>query len=337
MLDLIVTHYKEPWETGEKFFNMLDLQRGVDFGEVKVILVNDGEENKLSDARFENRPYAVKQISIPHAGVSAARNAGIRASDAEWIMFCDFDDMFASVYALRDIMTVLPAPGFDMLWCEIYSEDKLKSGETILHKRLENVVFVHGKVYRRQFLIDNDLWFDTSLEFNEDSAFNAILQTVVDYRRTGKITTLAPIYIWCFNENSATTTPGNRWKALYGLYERNKRVCEAFKKRLPRDRYCAMVARTIVDAYYALNVEEFPPELKDMYADFKAFYREHKKEYVSVPLKTMLEVKAISKAEHERGNQEEKERWNTACIDCMTKTEIPIRKWLESLETEGDA
>ena len=44
MLDIIVAHYNEPWKTGEKFFQMLDLQRDIDFSQIKVILVNDGYE-----------------------------------------------------------------------------------------------------------------------------------------------------------------------------------------------------------------------------------------------------------------------------------------------------
>lgn len=76
MLDIIMTHYTEHWATGAKFFNMLDLQRDVDFAQIRVILVNDGKENKLPEEYFSGRPYRVEQISIDHAGVSAARNAG---------------------------------------------------------------------------------------------------------------------------------------------------------------------------------------------------------------------------------------------------------------------
>ena len=124
MLDIIMPHYDELWEEGEKFFAMLDLQRGADFSQIRVIFVEDGEENTIADEHFENRSYAVEHITIPHGGVSAARNAGLKASQAEWVMFCDFDDMFSNVYALRDILNVLPAPDYDVLWTEFCSEDK---------------------------------------------------------------------------------------------------------------------------------------------------------------------------------------------------------------------
>ena len=334
MLDIIVTHYNEPWDVGKKFFYMLDLQRDVDFSQIKVTLVNDGHENKLPDKLFSHRSYQVEQISIDHNGVSAARNAGIEHSTAEWLCFCDFDDMFADVYALRNILNVLPADNFDILWADIYAENKGWDGKTRLFTRGENLVFIHGKFYRRQFLITNGLRFDTALIFNEDSAFNSIANTIVDYHRTGKIETPAPIYIWTYRENSATTSPENRPKALIGLYERNKRVCKAFRLRLPYKRYCAMIARTVMDTYYALNVPSLPNELKGMKEDFVAFYREHKDQYSAVDLKTLREIKEISRKEYQRGIEEEEARRDIDREQMIVDESVSVTKWLRSLEAE---
>ena len=43
MLDIIMPHYDEPWETGKKFFYMLDMQRGVDFSQFKSSLANKAD------------------------------------------------------------------------------------------------------------------------------------------------------------------------------------------------------------------------------------------------------------------------------------------------------
>lgn len=169
-IDIIVTHYKEAWSDGAKLFNMLDLQRGIDFDQIRVILVNDGEENSLPDEYFQNRPYEVRQISIPHAGVSAARNAGLRTATAAWVTFCDFDDTYTNIYSLKEILDLLPAPDYDMLKGELIIEDFL-DGKTSLTYSPErsSFVFIHGKFYRREFLISNDIWFDENQTFNEDS------------------------------------------------------------------------------------------------------------------------------------------------------------------------
>ena len=81
-LDIVVTHYNEPWETGRKFFEMLSMQRGINFDDLRVLLVNDGQDNALPAVLFSEYPYHVDILTVDHGGVSAARNAGIEKTDA---------------------------------------------------------------------------------------------------------------------------------------------------------------------------------------------------------------------------------------------------------------
>lgn len=59
----------------------------------EVIVVDDGSSDDTAAALT---PYgsAIRIISQPRAGVSAARNAGIRASSGEWLAFLDSDDLW---------------------------------------------------------------------------------------------------------------------------------------------------------------------------------------------------------------------------------------------------
>lgn len=331
ILDIIVPHYQEPWEVGSKFFQMLDLQRGINFDDIHVIVVQDGEEGTLPDEHFQNRPYTVDYLTIPHGGVSVARNAGLDFARSEWVMFCDFDDTFANVYALRDILNVLPAPGYDMLYMDFVAEDRMKDGSMHYNPRTQNVVFIHGKLWRRQWLISHHLNFDESLTFNEDSAFCTIANTMMDFSHTGKITTSAPAYVWCFSENSTTTTPGNRGKLLVGLYDRNKKVCEIFRQRMPFRQYVAMIARTVWDTYHALNVEDLTPELEAMLEDFKGWYKGHKALYLMADEESMRETGEISRAEHTRGDQEEEERWGIEHVSKFREN-VSLEEWLKGVE-----
>ncbi len=335
MLDIIVTHYKEPWDVGAKFFAMLDLQRGINFDDIKILLIHDGT-GPFPDETFAGRPYRVEQHTIEHGGISAARNAGIRMATAEWIMFCDFDDTFSGVYALRDLLSVLPNDQFDMLWAPFIAEDKNKNGELVLYPRSQNLVFIHAKMYRRQFILDNDLSFDLSLEFNEDSAFNAILNTIIDSSRIGEIKTPIPPYVWAYNPDSLTTTPGNRYKALYGLYNRNKAVVEAFRVRLPHDRYCAMVARACVDAYYILNLVTMPDELRPMLEDFVRWYRTRKDLIWEVDVQTIRQIKAVSRAEHAQGDKEKLQRWDNLAVVNPINENLTVTQWLKMIERMGE-
>ena len=330
-LDIVVTHYNEPWETGRKFFEMLSMQRGINFDDLRVLLVNDGQDNALPAVLFSEYPYHVDILTVDHGGVSAARNAGIEKTDALWVNFCDFDDMYASVFSMREVMNVLDSDRFDMLYTDFISEDKMKDGRMLLHKRGQNVVFIHAKYWRREWLMKSGLRFNPALTFNEDSAFCAVANNLLDFKRTGHIDSDIPIYVWCYSEGSATTTPGNRIKCLTGLYERNKVVCDSFKDKGDYKRYCAMVSRTVHDAYWSFNLIDPPAEMQPFIDDFKQFWKEHKKHFFDTDPELMQEVAEASRREHETGDREEEERWMHT-NELKTNTAVGLSQWLFELE-----
>lgn len=321
-LDIIMPHYKEPWDTVKKFFSMLELQRGIDFHSFRVLIVNDGEENAFPLNQFSSFPYEVLQISITHAGVSAARNAGLLASEAEWVMFCDCDDMFAHPYALLDILHVLPAKEADLLWTDIWTEAN-RNGIFIMKKEF-NAVFVHGKLFRREFLLKNDIYFDEHIVYCEDSLFVTTALMLCNEKRQGRIRTQMPSYVWCDTDGSVTNTSRTKDIAPMCMMYRDKKVCELYREKRSHDEYCAMIARTVIDAYHYLNrTVPLSEELEQMQADFYAWYMEHKAEYESVPYETLKKIKESSR--------------KSAFINAgLLDESVSVTKWLKSLDVKGD-
>ena len=93
-LTLTVPHYHENMQTCEFLFKSLDIQHGIDKNDFTVLVVNDGEECALTREDIGERSYEVKVVTIPHAGLSEARNYGIDHAETEYVMFCDCDDGF---------------------------------------------------------------------------------------------------------------------------------------------------------------------------------------------------------------------------------------------------
>ena len=263
MLDIIVTHYNEPWETGEKLFDILNLQRGIDMDRFRVLIIHDGTE-PFPEKNFERYKYKIEQIRIPHGGISAARNAGIQFAQADWIMFCDFDDTFVNIYAIRDVLSVIPCE-CDMLWTELLVEDRLHGKDTIYDTpERQQFVFIHGKVYRKRFLIEQRIRFDESMTFQEDSLFNATIIARTDYRRIGKINAPIVPYVWIRRQGS-TTNSGRDDEATYWHFRRNLMVT-AENEGNP-DKYAGMVTRTCYDTYFMCVGIRTGKEMKKKIAD----------------------------------------------------------------------
>jgi len=62
--------------------------------------------------------------------------------------------------------------GFDTLSSKFIEETIMPNGKHIYINRENDCTFVHGKVHRRQYLIDNDIRWNPNLTIHEDSFFN---------------------------------------------------------------------------------------------------------------------------------------------------------------------
>ena len=266
LLDMIVTHWNEEWCEGRKFFEMLKLQRGVDWHDVRVILVQDGEEENTLDMEriVRNYPFVDTILYIPHGGVSAARNAGLEASDAEWVMFCDFDDCLYSVDSLSRIINSLEQAknDADLVWSDIWIEMTTSRGVWCKTLKKRNTVFIHGKCYRREFLTDHGIRFDERLGYSEDAMFNALVTMEMDPKRVAKMPEV--VYMWCYRKGSASNYDGGDAKRNLDLYLKRVMVAEEYEKRGMKYDARAAAARTLLDYYWELNgKDELPGHEKE--------------------------------------------------------------------------
>ena len=248
LLDLFITHWTEDWSVGEKGFRMLAMQRAVDWGQIRITMVHDGTE-PFPEKYFKGMPFTVNQVSIPHGGIAAARNWCIDNSEAEWIKWCDFDDMFEGVYSLKIIMDALNSDRYDMIWFELLFDDHGK----IINRTNRDPVFVHNKVFRRSFLQRKKIRFNEELTWCEDSAFLAVVEMDIDKLRIHKIRSFIPIYVYIVRDGSLCNKPEIRFANLESFFRRHCYVAEEYRKRNRYDDYCQMCLRTLADSYYTLE------------------------------------------------------------------------------------
>ena len=296
LLDIMITHWTEPWEIGKKAFDILALQRLVSWDEIRITLVHDGSE-AFPDHYFKDYPYRVRQVCLPHGGIAAARNWCIENGTATWIKWCDFDDMFTCVSALREIVNALKnAQQFDMLWFEFLWEMDGKH----YRKTDRDPVLLHGKILRRSFLKEHGIRFQEYLTFCEDSAFLALVEMEIDHQRIGKIKTEAPAYLYLVRQGSLCNRPEILFDNRMSFFQRHRYVAEELRKHgeiLESERF---TVRTMGDSYLTL-VEIGTDDRKKLEAHERevwAYFKEHRDEFLRVTSKDFDEVLAFVNKEN---------------------------------------
>jgi len=280
---------------------MLAMQRDIRFEDVGVILVNDGEENELPAECFGGYPFEIHQISIPHGGVSKARNAGLDYSNADYVMFCDFDDCFSSVFGLHLIFCGMAEDKWDLMRATFAEETMDDEGQIHLVSHDEDTVFVHGKIMRRKFLVDNNIRFHEKLSIHEDGFFNVLTYALSGDRKT-KINT--SIYVWCWNDQSVVRNNHANDYVLYTydhLMKQRIALTDEFIKRQKAEETMLTVIKTVCDSYYDFQQHEWRlPKNKSKVERaerwFCAYLKRFAKFYATANVKQISEVAILSRA-----------------------------------------
>lgn len=248
-LDIVVPHYKEPWETCHYIFDTLATQRGFDFNDLRVLVVNDGD-CLLDEKHFEGYPFRIEYLVKEHGGISAARNYGLDHSDADYVMFCDADDGFLNNYGLHLVESAMKEEA-DYIVSNFVEETVDEKGNQVLVRHDVDLTFMHGKVYKRQFLVENDLRFDPAMTIHEDGYFNMVVFVVAT--RKGKQKNIeTPFYLWRWNDNSTVRSDKEDFvlKTYESVIQTRIGVCEQLKARGYEDEFRTSVCMTVMNCYY---------------------------------------------------------------------------------------
>ena len=253
-LEIVITHWREPWAICEKMFQMLDVQRGMTREECRVTVVQDGEDSGGLDYAklMRSYPFVTRVIRIPKGGISAARNAGIDAADAEFVMFCDCDDMFYSCDSLRKYLDAIGNDGgaHKIIYGRMLIENRNQAGRWFTSPNDWNMVFIHGKAWRVDWLRERELRFVEGLDYSEDSLF--IAESAMELR-PGQIRGIPePVYMWCLRAGSCTSDPANEKRNRAHVCKHRILLPRIAQRRRP-DEAGPKALRGICDAYYELT------------------------------------------------------------------------------------
>jgi len=180
---------------------------------IEIILVDDGTKDK-SGAIIDDLAKMDERIKVLHkenGGVSSARNAGLLSAKGEYVVFVDGDDYVDENY-VQYFLGLVNDGDYDiaMNYCNYnYKKDKQKDNdesrlvdsliaiEDIYNGKI--FVAVWNKIYKREFLAKNNIFFDERFWYGEGMLFNIVCLQYVDKLPVGN----KEVYHQTFNPQSA--------------------------------------------------------------------------------------------------------------------------------------
>ena len=286
-LQFLIPQYEETDEIIKPLLDSIAIQQNVSMDEIGVIICNDGSDVFLSDRLLNSYPFDIEYHHEPHRGVSGTRNACFEYATADYVMFCDADDMFYNACGLWILFREMDNGGFDSLVSCFIEETRMPGTRAVEYTTHQtDSTFVHGKVHRRQYLIDKGIAWNSALTIHEDSYFNILCQSLsqnVKYCQT-------PFYLWKWRDNSVCRhDPKYILKTYNNMLDSNDALIDEFMRRGLHDRAMFYTALMIFDAYYTMNKDEWLNQENQTYRKavelrFADYFRKHKSMWDTVPL-----------------------------------------------------
>lgn len=216
MVDIVVPVYN-----GARFIkSLIDTFEKQTFKEFKVIFVDDGStDNSLEVLEKESKEASFESIIVhqENGGLPCARNTGIRNSTSPWITFVDCDDLLDCHYveylykSVSENNTSLGYCGFQPV---PYGENekikeagvfdcKVISAKECMEEYYNTWFCSCCLIMNREFLFENNLFFDDKCTYCEDIPF--ITEVIEAADKISRISN--DLYIYLLRQGSLIRNP----------------------------------------------------------------------------------------------------------------------------------
>lgn len=293
-LQILVPQYKETDDIVKPLLDSIEVQQNIDLkNDIGVIIVNDGTDIHLSNELFERYSFPIEYHLAEHGGVSATRNKCLDYATADYVMFCDADDMFFNACGLYIVFREMEGDGFDSLVSAFVEESRHPVTKEALYINHDmDSTFVHGKIHRRKYLLAQNIRWNDALTIHEDSYFNCLCQRLageLKYSQTA-------FYLWKWRDASVCRhDPKYILKTYNNMLDSNDALVQQFLDRGRKADAQFYAVSMIYDAYFTMNKDEWLNQANRGYRRnteqrFKDYWLKYKYLHDSIPQDTKVQI-----------------------------------------------
>ena len=143
--------------------------------EIKVILVDDCSDNDYVEIVEQFEKFLDIQVIRleENSGPGKARRVGMQAGNSKYIMCIDSDDTFFNAYSVELLLHEIETRKCDICYSNFLEDvDNLKF---VPHPN--DCIWMFGKIYKRQFLENLDIWLNDSRLCRKEITYGKIYRT----------------------------------------------------------------------------------------------------------------------------------------------------------------
>lgn len=298
-LSVIIPIYNPKEEYLEECLNSITIPK---LDNIEFILILDGC-NKITKEicyKYKKQDSRIVVYEQENKGEGASRNKGIKLAEGKWITFIDADDWIDNGY-LKTIYEKASKEESDIIIFDCYVEYKNKKVKNIFYTKngvldkedIEeiqlqnigkgeakyfpndcNISVVWAKLYRKDFILDNNLKFIEGIKRMPDTLFNMYAfekaKNIKHYNRYG--------YHYRKNNNSITQNYDKNLEKDINIFlnEVNRYINEFKKEKRFINTYYIAVLTKLIQIYEIYINNKKTEELKQFIKD------KHYMEYINV-------------------------------------------------------
>jgi glycosyltransferase involved in cell wall biosynthesis len=260
-LDIIIPRHNEPEGIIINVLNSIAGQVGFNFKLIKVTIVDDKSDKKLDANFLKMFPYEIQYIyDKENVGPGVSRQIGIDNTNNDLIMFIDADDRLFScvtfIEIYRFIMQNINRP-WNVISTQWLEENTMGNNYNLIPHQA-NMVWTHGKIYKRAFLNAYGIRFHDKLRLFEDMYFNK--QVVLLSKPEEHLYNPAITYFWASNPNSLTRKNSDKKAYLWTYCDDFIYSADEVMKTLTAkkcERRHEIIINSIALYYYSIQTASF--------------------------------------------------------------------------------